>query len=60
MILHTLNKAPSSSDSLQRCLAAMAADDAVLLIENAVYAALADHPLSEKLALASCQGRAYA
>ncbi len=40
MSLHTLNKAPSGSSATQDCLAALQAGDALLLIEDGVYAAL--------------------
>jgi len=39
--LHLINKSPGSSDALKACLRVIAADDAILLIEDAVYAALA-------------------
>lgn len=41
MILHTVNKAPLSSDCLTSCLRIIAAGDALLLIEDGVYGA--DH-----------------
>ncbi|MDG1850571.1 MAG: sulfurtransferase complex subunit TusB [Gammaproteobacteria bacterium] len=37
MILHTINK---SNDALHRCLSLLSDEDAVLLIEDGVYAAL--------------------
>ncbi|MBN3561247.1 sulfurtransferase complex subunit TusB [Aliamphritea spongicola] len=40
MSLHTLNKAPSGSSAIQDCLSALQAGDALLLIEDGVYAAL--------------------
>jgi len=36
--LHIVNRSPWSSDSWQRCLSLLAKGDAVLLIEDAVYA----------------------
>lgn len=36
--LHILRHSPWRSDSWQRCLSVLSADDAVLLIEDAVYA----------------------
>lgn len=39
MILHLLNKAPSQAECYQQLRAAIQAEDAVLLIENGVYAA---------------------
>ncbi len=40
MSLHTLNKAPGNSTALQDCLSALRSGDALLLIEDGVYAAL--------------------
>lgn len=40
MALHTLNQAPGDINALQRCLNALSQDDALLLIEDGVYAAL--------------------
>lgn len=37
--LHTLNKAPGDSDAIRSCLRAVAGDDCLLLLEDAVYAA---------------------
>lgn len=39
-VLHLLNHSPAESPALTRCLASVAEGDALLLIENAVYAAL--------------------
>ena len=39
MILHTVNKSPFAADSLGQCLRFAAADDAIVLIEDGVYAA---------------------
>ncbi len=41
MILHTVNRSPHQNSSLADCLALCADDDAVLLIEDGVYAAIA-------------------
>ncbi len=41
-MLHTINKSPYSHQCLAECLRVCGADDAVLLIEDGVYAALAD------------------
>ncbi len=38
--LHLINKSPSASDALAACLRVLAEDDAILLIEDGVYAAL--------------------
>lgn len=40
MILHLLNKAPSQSECYQQLSATVQAGDAVMLIENGVYAAI--------------------
>lgn len=59
MILHTLNKPPSSTDTCNRCLDALQSEDALLLIENGVYAAILNDALSEKLTALSSKGRLY-
>lgn len=41
MILHTVNKSPFDSNTLRDCLRVITASDALLLIENGVYAAIA-------------------
>ncbi len=41
-VLHIVNRSPCESRSLELCLARAAAGDTVLLIENAVYAAMRD------------------
>lgn len=40
MILHTINKSPSSSNAFTNCLKFASAGSGVLLLEDAVYAAL--------------------
>ena len=40
MTLHTINKTPSESSALDDCLASLADGDALILIENGVYAAI--------------------
>jgi len=40
-MLHTVNKSPYSSDSLKVCQGYMQSGDAVLLIEDGVYGAMA-------------------
>ncbi len=40
MTLHTLNKSPAESRAMQDCLTGLSAGDAIILIENGVYAAL--------------------
>lgn len=39
-MLHTVNKSPYSSSSLQTCVGYLQAGDTVLLIEDGVYAAM--------------------
>lgn len=41
-MLHTINKSPYSHQCLAECLRVCGTDDAVLLIQDGVYAALAD------------------
>lgn len=41
-MLHTINKSPYSHQSLAECLRVCGADDVIILIEDGVYAALAD------------------
>ena len=48
--LHLINKSPAGSDALEACLGVIAADDAVLLIEDGVYAGLAGSATSRVLA----------
>lgn len=45
MILHTVNKSPFSSQCLAECLSVCRQGDAILLLEDGVYAAL--NPLPE-------------
>ncbi|BBB26224.1 sulfurtransferase complex subunit TusB [Amphritea japonica] len=40
MTLHTINKTPTESGALKDCLASLSDGDALLLIENGVYAAM--------------------
>lgn len=44
MLLHTVNKPPEQSPALHLCLRFATQDDAVLLIEDGVLAALVAHP----------------
>lgn len=48
-MLHTVNKSPFSHTALAECLRFCDADAAVLLIEDGVYAALADSRWSGEL-----------
>ena len=64
MILHIVSRSPFSHDALQRCLACACAEDAILLIEDGVYALsaadrfLAVSPVSAIYALnVDCQAR---
>ena len=41
-MLHTINKSPFSHDCLTECLRVCNRDDVILLLEDGVYAALAD------------------
>lgn len=47
--LHTVNRSPFSHSALQSCLAICAPGDAVLLIEDGVYAALPQAPSADQL-----------
>ena len=49
-MLHIVNHSPYAKDSLRRCLNYLAAGDALLLIEDAVYAARAESPEAGRLA----------
>lgn len=40
--LHLINRSPARSDALAACLRVLAAEDALLLIEDGVYAAVED------------------
>lgn len=46
MLLHTINKSPYSHRSLESCISVCRKQDAILLIEDAVYGI--DHPLLAK------------
>jgi tRNA 2-thiouridine synthesizing protein B len=48
-ILHLVCRSPFESDALTRCLERAGAEDAVLLMENAVYAVLKEVPANGKL-----------
>lgn len=48
--LHTVNKSPFERNALDSCLGHAAAGDTVLLIEDAVYAALAGNAFAARLA----------
>ena len=40
MILHTVNKSPTRSNTLSMCLQFIAASDAIVLLEDGVYGAM--------------------
>jgi tRNA 2-thiouridine synthesizing protein B len=48
-ILHTVNQSPHTSNTLAQCLMYIGDDDAILLLENGVYAALKNHALELQL-----------
>jgi tRNA 2-thiouridine synthesizing protein B len=48
-MLHTINKSPYADASLDQCLRVCDGNDVILLIEDAVYAALADSEWSARL-----------
>ncbi len=49
MILHTVNRSPFGSNCLQSCLDIAAPGGGIILIEDGVYAALADTEFSEQV-----------
>lgn len=55
-ILHTVNKSPYEKNSLDSCLRYAKADSAILLIEDAVYAAVRGAALEDQLQTAA-QGK---
>ncbi len=48
-MLHTINKSPDESNKLVTCLQFVQAGHSVLLLENAVYAALANSEFAAQL-----------
>jgi len=56
-ILHTVNTSPFQTHALQQCLTLLNEGDSLLLIEDAVIAAQATHPLLAELTELSNQGR---
>jgi len=56
-ILHTVNTSPFQTQALQQCLTLLNEGDSLLLIEDAVIAAQAAHPLLAELTELSGQGR---
>lgn len=53
-ILHTVNQSPFTHNALAQCLAYFEEGDAILLLENGVYAALINHPLAQQLSGKTC------
>lgn len=49
MLLHTINKSPFSHSALSDCLRLCSDDATIVLIEDGVYAALADAQWIEKI-----------
>jgi tRNA 2-thiouridine synthesizing protein B len=58
-ILHTVNKSPFERSNLDACLGRAAPGDAVLLIEDAVYAAMAGTAVAGRVADAAKTLRLY-
>ena len=59
-MLHIVNKSPHQTGSLTSCLRMVLPGDAVLLIEDGIYAATAGSPLEASLREAGSQVRFYA
>ena len=51
-MLHTVNKSPYERNSLETCIRMAKSGSAILLIEDAVYAALADTSYADKITAA--------
>ncbi|MBL4585337.1 MAG: sulfurtransferase complex subunit TusB [Pseudomonadales bacterium] len=60
MILHTINRSPFGSSCLQSCLDVAAAGSAIILIEDAVYAALPNTQYTDQIAAALGKHKFYA
>jgi tRNA 2-thiouridine synthesizing protein B len=58
--LHTVNKSPLSSTALASCLAHVADDAAIILIEDGVYAALAAARPPAQLTAIAARGALHA
>jgi len=58
-ILHTVNKSPFEKSSLESCLKYVKANSAILLIEDAVYAALQGTEIGERLGSAASEVRLF-
>ncbi len=59
-MLHTVNKSPYSSDSLNVCLGYLQAGDSVLLIEDGVYAAMKSGSSAATLTSGMSNAKVYA
>lgn len=51
-MLHTVNKSPFQTRTLESCLAHMRVGSALLLIEDGIYSAMKGTPIEEKIATA--------
>lgn len=58
-ILHTVNKSPFERNNLDACLGHAQAGDAILLYEDAVYAALPNNSFSARMSDASKTCKLY-
>jgi len=59
-MLHTVNKSPFEKNSLDSCLRLAASGSAILLIEDAVYAAVQGTAVEEKIKAAAQDKKIYA
>ena len=59
-MLHTVNKSPFEKNSLDTCLRLAQTGSDILLIEDAVYAALRDTAITDKVQQALSEHRFYA
>ena len=59
-MLHTVNRSPFEKSSLDSCLRLMRPGSAMLLLEDAVYAALRGTVVESKLRVAAEHSRIYA
>ncbi len=59
MMLHTVNKSPFERNALSSCLRLAKKGSGILLIEDAVYGALADNAEGKKLAAKSGDFKLY-
>lgn len=59
-MLHTVNKSPFQTRTLDSCLRHATPGSAILLIEDGVYGAVSNTPVSAKLGAALADKRIYA